>query len=1824
MAKVSSWVERMLRRRCAAGVVGKAKQRRAIRTRRVLFEPLEDRRLLATIVVTSLADNMDVDGEVTLREAIHAANTNTSVDGSVAGEPGTVINEIVFQSGLTGTIDLNGTELTVTGRLRITGPGREFLTIDAHQLSRHFHVTSTLGSFVNASLILDGVTLTSGSVTGNGGAILSDSVVSSVTDVVSLINTVVRNNSAVDGGAIYATSGNVVLTASSVVANQASGSGGGIYGAARITDSTISGNSAAVSGGGIQGANVANVHLTNSTISDNEAGVTGGGIGVTGGAYVNWSTVVENRVLATDGQGGGIYRGTDAVFGQLAYLALTGSIVARNTAAVAPDLNVPTPVLTFRYNLIGNNAETFLASGNLVGEPGALLDPLLAPLANYGGPTETHALLPGSPAIDAGFTPPFPGAGGTPPYDQRGFPRVEGRTTDIGAFELTQPLNFFDDGIVALQANNPSGFVEPPVPVFHNGTEVGTQPYQAIELYHLVPGTASYPLVFADLVGNMFSRLAYMRADGAAVNLGTSTVGSASFRTDDQVFHYVPTVTRADVTTGGASRYRSVVTANFGGRAQVTSTKSFLTPVVGQSSSTVAVQFEALQDISLATRSPCTTPHRLRLFTASSMFNDETHFDADVLRYEDANGNIQTLVLKDITPTNAYLFPTAVEIGSWFELVKTGGSEWFPDSPTIHVAITDKHGLRLGLQGYLLQSEDNNDDSLSVWLEWLDAPSSVTDGTQLNLDVTVTATPPGTPGIVVSETNGATVVSEAETTDTITVALAAQPRSNVVVNVNSSNSAEATVDPATLTFTPANWDQPQSVTVTGVPDAQIDGDQISTLTLQINQVASDIAYQSVSSSTVSVTTIDIDQPESPEISWNDPADITYGTLLDNTQLNATAGVPGTFIYSPASGALLNAGSAQQLSVTFTPDDTIRFAPVTAFVSINVLKAEPAITWNNPADIAFGTALNDVQLNATASVAGTFSYTPASGTLLGVGNNQELTLLFTPDDATNYNTAAATVTINVQKADPVIVWVNPADISYGELLGDAELNAASTVFGEFIYNPPLGALLGAGAEQQLSVSFVPTDTANYNPVTVNVLINVTQAIPDIRWNDPAGIGFGTPLSDTQLNASANIDGAFVYSPPAGIRLDAGAAQTLQVTFTPTDTVNFQSVVKTVKISVAQAESFITWDVPADITYGTLLSDLQLNATGDRPGSYVYTPALGTKLNAGSSQPLNVTFTPGDPNFASATAVRLINVLKVIPVVTWNRPADITFGTSLGDMQLTATTDIPGSFTYTPPPGTILDAGANQQLSVTFIPDDATNFDTVTTDVEITVVAINLDFGDAPSVYPVTLAQDGARHTIGSLYLGSSVDAEADGQPTSDATGDGTDDDGVFLVTSMVATTESATTSSLAILSSEAGKLDAWIDFNQDGDWNDVGEQIFTNQEVAGGLNLLSFIVPAGATPGGTFARFRLSSAGGLAPTGAAADGEVEDYMVTILDGDTVGGVAINVRPSASGMLDVFADDDEVVIVHGAIELFRTRGTSLSRIELFGHDGDDAWKIANLDAIFAGLVKIDAGDGSNSLRLTGSGQALDLADVRNVATLDITGDGDNMLTLDINKVINTSSTADALRVKYDGGDVVNLGPGWSVQPPQIVAGEFVHILTQFGATLELANTVPFQNPNHFLDVNRDGTISPLDVLVIVNWLNGGGPRSLVTPGSATLADFFYIDVNGDGSVSPVDVLQVINYLNNPNSTAEGESAAFSKVPDFSTASNRSTAAGDESQVRRRAGGGVLPFALPTNVHPVSPVQIAGSKAKGVHGARHESCTERADLAEAIDAIFSTFLD
>ena len=162
----------------------------------------------------------------------------------------------------------------------------------------------------------------------------------------------------------------------------------------------------------------------------------------------------------------------------------------------------------------------------------------------------------------------------------------------------------------------------------------------------------------------------------------------------------------------------------------------------------------------------------------------------------------------------------------------------------------------------------------------------------------------------------------------------------------------------------------------------------------------------------------------------------------------------------------------------------------------------------------------------------------------------------------------------------------------------------------------------------------------------------------------------------------------------------------------------------------------------------------------------------------------------------------------------------------------------------------------------------------------------DWGDAPDApYPTLAASGGAFHEIvPGFFLGAKVDSEPDGFASPDALGDdltdrSDDEDGVFFLDPLSV----GAAADIEVIASAPGLLDAWIDFDASGSW-DPGEQIAVSTPLIAGSNIITVAVPSEVDLATTFARFRLSSTGGLSPDGRAIDGEVEDYAVEIVDAE----------------------------------------------------------------------------------------------------------------------------------------------------------------------------------------------------------------------------------------------------------------------------------------------------------------------------------------------------
>ena len=287
-----------------------------------------------------------------------------------------------------------------------------------------------------------------------------------------------------------------------------------------------------------------------------------------------------------------------------------------------------------------------------------------------------------------------------------------------------------------------------------------------------------------------------------------------------------------------------------------------------------------------------------------------------------------------------------------------------------------------------------------------------------------------------------------------------------------------------------------------------------------------------------------DVTSSTQWTLSNPSLATLGSGVLTSKAPGTLTVQGAYVEAaPAGSSTSTAGSTPQ-SLGSSAQVTITAATTPAPPSN---KTTPSITWDTPAAIPYGTALSNLQLNATANVPGSFAYTPAAGTVLQPGS-QTLSTMFTPTDTSTYSTAASTVQLTVTPATvtqttPVITWPPPSAIPLGTALSAAQLNATANVAGTFSYNPAAGTVLGPGP-QQLTATFTPSDTTDYTSATAHNSLTVSgtssgdlDSSTDWEWNhDP-----GTPGSSTGSTAypisSPSMDGAarkfyFTYSGNGG--------------------------------------------------------------------------------------------------------------------------------------------------------------------------------------------------------------------------------------------------------------------------------------------------------------------------------------------------------------------------------------------------------------------------------------------------------------------------------------------------------------------------------------------------------------------------------------------------------------------------------------------------------------------------------------------------------------------
>ncbi len=268
------------------------------------------------------------------------------------------------------------------------------------------------------------------------------------------------------------------------------------------------------------------------------------------------------------------------------------------------------------------------------------------------------------------------------------------------------------------------------------------------------------------------------------------------------------------------------------------------------------------------------------------------------------------------------------------------------------------------------------------------------------------------------------------------------------------------------------------------------------------------------------------------MTWENPADVIDGVALSVIELNATANVPGTIVFTPALGTVLQKGNNQTLKADFTPRDTDKYPTLSKTVTVNVVdKLIPVITWENPAVLALGVPLSVDQLNAKANVAGTFVYTPPLGTILPLGDNQELKVDFTPSVITHQPTSKI-VMINVRDVVPLKYAANSAVWTGRQSLA---FNVSGEV-GSLGDNPETGFTVHVANTTKLIDKDIEVTSVNFSP-TDATQIELTLAAA-IYGDDVITVAFnetGSGIVSADEQPLLSFDAQRVTIPVAGENL-----------------------------------------------------------------------------------------------------------------------------------------------------------------------------------------------------------------------------------------------------------------------------------------------------------------------------------------------------------------------------------------------------------------------------------------------------------------------------------------------------------------------------------------------------------------------------------------------------------------------------------------------------------------------------------------------------------------
>jgi hypothetical protein len=995
------------------------------------LEPFEDRLLLSMFTVTNTGDSTSPGSlRYAISQADLTANANSTIQFTVAG-----------------TIQLGSALPNLSANVTITGPGASTLTVEGGGSASNFSVLAVKSG---QTATVSGLTIAGGNAQLYGGGIENSGTLT-------LTDCTISGNSAGLGGAIY-NRGSLKLTDSTVSENLAGGYGGGITtngGSMTLTDCTVSGNSAP-HGGGIDNY-VGTMTLADCTVTANRSGDAGGGI--------------EN---------------TPGVANKTGIVTLDNTIVAGNFQGASPS-TTPGDILgsiasTSAYNLIGTGGAGGLIDGtnhNQVGVASSNLD--LGALADNGGPTQTVALLTGSPAINAGSNALIPTGVTT---DQLGLPRIADGTVDIGAYEYLTTIT-----VTNLLDTNTAGTLR--FAVAHADGEPGST------IQFTVTGTIPLDSALPDLSANV--TITGPGASTLTVDGGGSGSNFSVLTVDSSVAATVTGLTIA----GGQSNHSSGGIKNSGMLTLTDSTVSGNSSLYGAGGGIGNYGSLTLTDSTVSGNSDVVSPGGGIVNFATLTLADSTVSGNSSGGYGGGINNRGDLTLTDSTISGN----RAVQRG--------GGIENYDDGTLIMTDCTVAGNSTIsGVGGGI----DNDNGTATLNDVTLSGNSASLVGGINNYDGALTITNcivagngssdiagnsfsgsnnlvggnallaplgnyggptqtmpllPGSPAIGGgTSVTGITADQRGLPLDSPNPDIGAfQSQGFTIATVAGSTPQQTSVlttfaNPLTVIVTAKNSNEPVAGgTVTFNAPASGASAILSTATATIgsNGQASVTATANATEGAYVVTTASegiavptafalTNEAIQPVFALLTGATITYGTTsatlggtiqaaevptgtisitVNGVVQSATIQFDGSFAVAFPTATLGVSGSPYTIAYAYAANTEFLGVTDTSQV-LTVTAATPTISWANPSSIVYGTALTGTQLDASASVVGTLTYSPLAGTVLSAGNNQILSVNFTPNDMTDYLSVTAEAVLNVTPAPLTITAVNQTKV-YGTAL-----------------------------------------------------------------------------------------------------------------------------------------------------------------------------------------------------------------------------------------------------------------------------------------------------------------------------------------------------------------------------------------------------------------------------------------------------------------------------------------------------------------------------------------------------------------------------------------------------------------------------------------------------------------------------------------------------------------------------------------------------------------------------------------------------------------------